>query len=198
MQGFEVRKILQAHHVNLAWLAQQLGLSPQGLNSRLNAQIFKPAYLQEITNVLQKDIFGFATSNAQPVVTLPAHDEQPKDINSSNYPVIEYVSVLAFVGCIGIAYYGKDALPKYDKGDIIFIKPETRGITFGQKYFVATRNEKMIRLIYSGREKGLLRLVALNTEANKKGVSLYPDLEIAEKDILFLYRIVGSISREQT
>lgn len=198
MQGFEVRKILQAHHVNLAWLAQQLSLSPQGLNSRLNAQVFKPAYLQEITNVLQKDIFGFVTSDAQPVVTLPVCEEQPKDINASNYPIAEYISVPSFVGCVGIVYYSKDALPKYDKGDVIFIKPETRGITFGQKYFVVTRNEKTIRLIYSGREKGLLRLVTLNTEVSKKGVSLYPDFEIAEKDILFLYKIVGSISREQT
>ena len=198
MQGFEVRKILQAHHVNLAWLAQQLGLSPQGLNSRLNAQIFKPAYLQEITNVLQKDIFGFATSDAQPIVTLPVCEEQPKDINALNYPIAEYISVPSFVGCVGIVYYSKDALPKYDKGDVIFIKPETQGLQLGKKYLVVTKTEKTIRFVCSGGENGLLRLVALNTEANKKGVSLYPDLEIAEKDILFLYKIVGSISREQT
>jgi len=198
MQGFEVRKILQAHHVNLAWLAQQLGLSPQGLNSRLNAQIFKPAYLQEITNVLQKNIFGFSTSDAQPIVSLPVCEEQPKDINASNYPIAEYISVPSFVGSVGIVYYSKDALPKYDKGDIIFIKPETQGLQLGKKYLVVTKTEKTIRFVCSSGENGLLKLVALNTETNKKGISLYPDFEIAEKDILFLYKIVGAISREQT
>lgn len=198
MQGSEVRKTLQAHHINLAWLAQQLGLSPQGLNSRLNAQIFKPAYLQEITNVLQKNIFGFSTSDAQPIVSLPVCEEQPRDINASNYPIAEYVSVPSFVGSVGIVYYSKDALPKYDKGDVIFIKPETQSLQLGEKYLVVTKTEKTIRFVCSGGENGLLRLVALNTETNKKGVSLYPDFEIAEKDVLFLYKIVGAISREQT
>lgn len=198
MQGSEVRKILQTHHVNLAWLAQQLGLSPQGLNSRLNAQIFKPAYLQEITNVLQKNIFGFLTSDAQPIVSLPVCEEQPKDINASNYPIAEYISVPSFVGCVGIVYYSKDALPKYDKGDIIFIKPETQGLQLGKKYLVVTKTEKTIRFVCSGGENGFLRLSAINTEFAKKDQRLYPDLLINENDILFLYRIVGSISREQT
>ena len=147
---------------------------------------------------MQKNIFGFSTSDAQPIVSLPVCEEQPKDINASNYPIAEYISVPSFVGSVGIVYYSKDALPKYDKGDIIFIKPETQGLQLGKKYLVVTKTEKTIRFVCSSGENGLLKLVALNTETNKKGISLYPDFEIAEKDILFLYKIVGAISREQT
>ncbi len=58
MTGQQVRDILYAEKINLAQLAEQLGISPQGLNSRLNAKNFKSGYLLEITNALGRDIFG--------------------------------------------------------------------------------------------------------------------------------------------
>lgn len=119
MEGKEVRKILQEHCINLAWLAEQLGISPQGLNSRLNAHLFKSSYLQEITNILQKDIFGIGTKpNMQPILNIRVRDNITKELSTTNFPVIEYVSIPAFAGCLGFIYYGKDAAPKYEAGDI--------------------------------------------------------------------------------
>lgn len=60
MKGSEVRQILADNQVNLAKLAAELGISPQALNSRLNADVFKRAYLIEMTQVLGRDLFGVA------------------------------------------------------------------------------------------------------------------------------------------
>lgn len=54
----EVRKVLQDKHINLAWLAKELGISPQALQSRLNAKNVKRGYLLEMVNALNQDIFG--------------------------------------------------------------------------------------------------------------------------------------------
>lgn len=198
MEGNEVRKILQEHHINLAWLAEQLGISPQGLNSRLNARIFKHGYLQEITNILQKDIFGIgANPDMQPVLNIRVRDNITKELSTMNFPVIEYVSVPAFSGCLGIIYYGKDAAPKYEAGDIVFILPEADGITPGRKYLIVTNNDRFVRVVYAGGRKDHVRLSALNHSTDTEGLRLYPDTEIKSSDILYAYKIVGSISREQ-
>ena len=58
MEGNEVRRILSEHKINFTWLAGKLGISGQALNSRLNAQDFKDAYLIQISEIIGKDIFG--------------------------------------------------------------------------------------------------------------------------------------------
>lgn len=46
MEGLEVRRILAQNKVNLSWLSEQLGISPQALQSRLNAKNVKRGYLR--------------------------------------------------------------------------------------------------------------------------------------------------------
>ena len=58
MSGKEARYILKQNSVNLAWLAEQLEISPQALNSRLNADTFTRANQMEINSILKKDVFG--------------------------------------------------------------------------------------------------------------------------------------------
>lgn len=188
MDGNEVRKALQANHINLAWLSEQWGITPQALSSRLNAKTFKPGYLIEITQILGKDIFGVgAKSELQPVLNISACSSI--SLNADNYPVIEYVSVPYFSGCVGIYYFGHDAEPKYNVGDTIFLQ-ENDTITPGQIYFVFTRSARFIRTILPADTDEAYRLVPLN--------SSYPEQEINKKDILQVYNVVGKISREQT
>ena len=40
MSGKEARYLLKQNSVNLAWLAEQIGITPQSLQSRLNATVF--------------------------------------------------------------------------------------------------------------------------------------------------------------
>ena len=188
MEGNEVRKTLQANHINLAWLARQLGITPQALSSRLNAQIFKPGYLIEITQILGKDIFGIGIkSERQPVLNVSANSTAT--LNADNYPVIEYVSVPHFSGCVGIYYFGRDAEPKYNVGDTIFLH-QADCITLGQIYFLFTKSERFIRAILPATNADNYRLVPLNKS--------YPEQEIKKKDIQQAYKVFGAISREQT
>ena len=184
MEGKEVRKTLQEHCINLAWLAEQLGISPQGLNSRLNAHLFKSSYLQEITNIL-------------PILNIRVRDNITKELSTTNFPVIEYVSIPAFAGCLGFIYYGKDAAPKYEAGDIIFILPETETIAPGRKYLIITGNDRFVRFAYEAEKKGRVRLSAINPATDTEGARIYPDTEIKVSEILHAYKVVGSISREQ-
>ena len=187
MEGNEVRKALQANHINLAWLAEMLGITPQALSSRLNAKNFKPSYLIEITQILGKDIFGVgARSELQPI--LNTSTILSFSLNTDNYAVIEYVAVPCFSGCVGIYYFGKDAAPKYNVGDIIFLR-EADSITLGQIYFIFTNSERFIRAIFPGANDEVYRLVPLNPSI--------PELEVKKKDIMHAYKVVGAISREQ-
>ena len=62
MEGKEVRRILTENKINLSWLSEQLGLTPQAFSSRLNARDFKKSYLLEITQLLNQDIFGIGVA----------------------------------------------------------------------------------------------------------------------------------------
>ena len=75
MTGKEARQILADNKINLAWLAGQMGISPQTLNSRLHAQDFKIMYIMHITSILHKDIFGIGYDELmtkQPIIDLRA------------------------------------------------------------------------------------------------------------------------------
>lgn len=188
MDGNEVRKALQDNHINLAWLAEEWGISPQALSSRLNAKMFKPGYLIEITQILGKDIFGTGMkTELQPVLNISANSTA--SLNTGNYPVIEYVSVPYFSGCVGIYYFRYDAEPRYMFGDVIFLQ-ETCNIIPGQIYLFFLGSNWLIRRVLPSDSDSAYNLVALN--------SFYPDYEVCKNDILQAYKIVGTISREQT
>lgn len=188
MEGNEVRKALQDNHINLAWLAEEWGITPQALSSRLNAKMFKPGYLIEITQILGKDIFGVgAKSELQPVLNITANSSSR--LSADNYSVVEYVSIPYFSGCVGIYYFGHDAEPKYNVGDTIFLQ-EANTIILGQNYFIFTKSGRFIRTILPADNDDSYRLVALNPS--------YPDYEIKKRGILQVYKVVGAISRELT
>lgn len=44
LSGKEARYVLKQNNISLAWLAEQLGIKAQSLQSRLNATEFKPSY----------------------------------------------------------------------------------------------------------------------------------------------------------
>lgn len=58
MTGQELKQILRDEGVNLANLADKLGITPQGLNSRLNRKSIKVEHLEEINALLGKNILS--------------------------------------------------------------------------------------------------------------------------------------------
>ena len=79
MKGSEVRQILADNKVNLAKLAAELGISPQALCSRLNADVFKRAYLIEMTQVLGRDLFGVAYQDYSHLLDLLSKKDEQID-----------------------------------------------------------------------------------------------------------------------
>lgn len=65
MTGKEARYILKQNNVNLAWLAEQMGIKAQSLQSRLNATEFKIPYMLEINNIMERRIFDVDMANTQ-------------------------------------------------------------------------------------------------------------------------------------
>lgn len=92
ISGKEARYILKQNSVNLAWLSEQLGISPQALNSRLNADVFSRSNMVEINNVLKKDVFGIGEKPVDVLLagTIPIYDLRLSAGLGISLEVLEY------------------------------------------------------------------------------------------------------------
>ena len=208
LSGKEARYVLKQNSINLAWLAEQLGISPQSLQSRLNAAEFRTAYQLEITNIIGKRIFDV---DAAPTITetrgrIPVIDMRVSAgfgvslLDGNEQRINEYVTMDGLNGCVGIYVYGESMCPEYRAGDIIFVRQitEQSEIDYGRPYVICTRNERVLKCIYQSKHDAtLLRLTSLNEETNRHGDRLYPDKEIEKDSILFIYKVVAMFRREQ-
>lgn len=128
--GKEVRYILKQSNINLAWLSEQLGITPQTLNSRLNAEDFKPAYMLEINNVLNRDLFDISSmpteirhAGQQPIIDVRVSAGMGIGLDGNENKINEYVSIPSMNGCIGLTIYGESMSPRYRPGDVVFVRP---------------------------------------------------------------------------
>ena len=204
LSGKEVRYLLKQNSVNLSWLSEQLGISAQALQERLKAQEFKAGYLLEISNVLGKDIFGMQDSDGnsllkQPVLDIRVCAGNGIGLEGSENKVEEYVSIPSLQGCIGLTVYGDSMNPRYKSGDVVFVRPVpvTGDIDYGQTYLVITQSDRLLKNIYPSKTDDRLRLSCFNEDVNRFGDRLYPDYEIPKNRILYIYKVVGSLSRSQ-
>ena len=205
--GKEVRYILKQNSVNLAWLSEKLGIQPQTLQSRLNAAEFKPAYMLEINKLLGKDIFGLGDmpsevgkAGQQPVLDIRVSAGMGIGLDGEENKVNEYVSIPSMTGCVGITVYGDSMTPRYRNGDIVFVRPipEMDDIDYGSAYLIITKSDRLLKCIYQCKHDAQkLRLVSINEDENRHGDRIYPDREIPKDTIIYLYKVVGSLSREQ-
>ena len=205
LSGKEVRYLLKQNTVNLSWLSEQLGISAQALQERLKAQEFKPAYLLEIVNVLGKDIFGIHGDDGnallkQPILDIRVCAGNGIGLEGNENKVDEYVSIPSMQGCIGLTVYGDSMTPRYCAGDVVFVRPipVVDDIDFGATYLVITQADRLLKNIYpSATSEDSLRLTCINEDVNRFGDRLYPDRDIKKENILYLYKVVGSLSRSQ-
>lgn len=201
LTGKEARYILHQHRVNLRDLAERLGITPQTLNSRLNANEFSSMRQMEINKVLNEGIFETDGNivEQQPVIDIRVSAGSGVSLDGDENSVTEYVSVPSMNGCIGITVYGDSMTPKYCSGDIIFVKPipELDEIDFGRTYVIITKTDRYLKNIYEGNTGNSIRLNSLNMDTTPQGDRLYPDREISKENILYLYKVVGSLRREQ-
>lgn len=203
MEGNEVRRILQQNNINLTWLAEKLGISPQGLNSRLNAKEFKRSYLIELTQILEQDYFGILSEHKdtrQKILDIRVCAGNGIGLEGDENKVVEYVSIPALSGTIGLTVYGESMYPIYKPGDVIFVRliTDKTDIDFGRTYLVITRTDRLLKMLYQS-DKGddYIKLSSYNVETKPDGARLYPDRDIHTDNIVWIYKVVGSLSREQ-
>jgi hypothetical protein len=83
---------------------------------------------------------------------------------------------------------------------VVFVRPipEIDDIDYGRAYIIITRSDRLLKSIYpSSNDADCLRLVSANEETNGHGDRLYPDRDIRKENVLFLYKVVGSLRRDQ-
>jgi phage repressor protein C with HTH and peptisase S24 domain len=208
MSGKEARYILKQNSANLSWLAEQLNILPQSLQSRLNASEFKVAYQMEINALLGKRIFDVDMPSTIVEVQgrIPVIDMRVSAgfgvslLDGNEQRINEYVTMEGLNGCVGVYVYGESMLPEYKAGDIVFVRQviDADSIDYGRPYIIVTRDDRVLKCIYpSKHDADLLRLTSLNEETNRHGDRLFPDKEVRKDNILFIYKVVGLFRREQ-
>lgn len=208
ISGKEARYILKQNNVNLAWLAEQLGITPQSLQSRLTATEFKIPYQLEINNILERRVFDVNTAPAItevkgriPVIDIRVSAGYGIDLMEGNEQRInEYVTMDGLNGCVGVYVYGDSMSPEYRAGDIVFVRRinDAADIDYGRVYVIVTRDDRFIKCLYQSKhDADNIRLVSINEDTNRQGDRLYPDREIKKDNILFIYKVVGMFRREQ-
>ena len=201
--GKEVRYILRQNRVNLRQLADAIGISPQALNSRLNAPVFSPLHLDEITDALGRDLFGSNDTKERtsiiPVLDLRVCAGNGIGLEGDENQITEYVTIPSMKGCYGLTVYGDSMLPRYHPGDIVFVRPipDSREIDFGHTYLVITQSDRLLKVLYPSDKEGTLILSSINPDTTPQGAPLYPSREVPISSVLFIYKVIGVLHREQ-
>ena len=208
LSGKEARYILKQNSINLAWLAEQLDIKPQSLQSRLNAAEFRSSYQLEINNLLGKRIFDVDNASELTEVKgrIPVIDIRASAgfgvalMDGNEHHVNEYVTMEGLNDCVGIYVYGDSMNPVYHAGDIIFVRQVTdvTSLDYGRAYVIITRDERVLKCIYQSKyDADNLRLTSYNEDTNRHGDRLFPDREMPKENILFIYKVVAMFRREQ-
>ena len=208
LSGKEARYILKQNNINLAWLAEQIGIKPQSFQSRLNATTFSVPYQLEINNITGKRIFDIdmAPSIVETKGRIPVIDMRVSAgfgvelLDGHEDRISEYVTMEGLNGCVGIYVYGDSMNPEYKAGDIVFVRRLTDAseIDYGRAYVIVTQNERVLKCIYQSKhDADCLRLTSFNEDTNRHGDRLFPDKEIKKENILYIYKVVGMFRREQ-
>lgn len=202
MTGEEVREILKKNGIGLVELSDMLGITNQTLNSRFYAKSFKPEYLQQISDVLGKDLFGLSNTpdKGQAILDIRVCAGSGIGLDGDENKVIEYVNIPSLKGCYGMTVYGESMYDKYKPGDTLFVKliTSTSDIDYGRCYVIITNSDRLLKSIYPSKQgDAYLKLCSYNAKLNPSGEREYPDREISKEEILFLYKVVGKLEREQ-
>jgi hypothetical protein len=70
-------------------------------------------------------------------------------------------------------------------------------VDWGHPYTIITKADRFIKLLYPSDSADTIKLVSANEETRMDGSRLYPDKEVQKSEILYIYKVVGSLRREQ-
>ncbi len=201
MTGSEVKKILLENGYVLSEIAEKIGITPQSLQARLGVKYFKPEYIDELNGIIGKNLFdSVSPDRGQAILDIRVCAGSGIGLDGNENKVVEYVNIPHFRDCYGLTVYGESMYDRYKPGDIIFVKQilHTSDIEFGRCYVIITASDRLLKAVYPSKQgDGYLKLCSLNSRLNPSGEREYPDREIHKSDILYLYKVVGKLEREQ-
>lgn len=133
----------------------------------------------------------------QPILDIRVCAGQGIGLYGEENKILSRVNIPDFKGCIGVIVYGESMYDKYAPGDAVFVREisDCNYIENGQPYVVITKEDRLLKLIYQENDK--LTLVSYNTVLNPDGRRTFPDMPINPDDILYIYKVVGKLARNQ-
>lgn len=138
--------------------------------------------------------------NKQPILDIRVCAGNGIGLEGDENKIMDWVSIPAFKGCKGIMVFGDSMYDKYKSGDVIFVRPiqGRDDVDYGQCYVVITREDRYIKNLYeSAKGDSYVTMVSYNMDLNPDGRRVFPDRDVAKNDVLFLYKVVGKLRRNQ-
>ena len=147
--------------------------------------------------LIVNDPITISTDEGQPILDIRICAGQGIGLFGDENKVLSRVNIPDFKGCIGVIVYGESMYDKYAPGDAVFVREisDCNYIENGQPYIVITKEDRLLKLVYQENDK--LSLVSYNTVLNPDGRRTFPDMVVEADDILFLYKVVGRLARNQ-
>lgn len=133
----------------------------------------------------------------QPILDIRICAGQGIGLFGNENKVLSRVNIPDFKGCVGVIVYGESMYDKYAPGDAVFVREisDCNYIENGQPYIVITKEDRLLKLVYQENDK--LMLVSYNTALNPDGRRTFPDMPINPDEVLYLYKVVGRLARNQ-
>lgn len=176
MTGNEVRELLIGRGIVLSELSEKLNISPQTLNSRLNAKYFKEEYLKEINQII--NISSFKDNNYR-LVPLYSHDvvgginNQESDSNGYITGYIPFVN--AQNTDIAVPVTNDSMSPSYEPGSIVQIRKIElwkEFIDFGHVHIIELIDDRrLIKIIKKGTDNNHFILESTNQKYDSSVIS---------------------------
>lgn len=194
MTGVELRQRLETEKVVLADLARGLSISPQALNSKLNAKSLSVEFVNDVNRIV------YSKGNEKAEVSIK-HSVPYYDIDAtagnvtifsedgSEY-VKDYISVPAFQDCeMFINVSGSSMYPKYVSGELIALKrlKDFEVIAYNEAYLIVTDEQRLLKYIRKSKKENMWTLHSEHSD--------YEDFDIHIKKVRFLYIVKGKITK---
>lgn len=147
--------------------------------------------------LIVNDPITISIDEGQPILDIRICAGQGIGLFGDENKVLSRVNIPDFKGCVGVIVYGESMYDKYAPGDAVFVREisDCNYIENGQPYIVITKEDRLLKLVYQENDK--LSLVSYNTVLNPDGRRTFPDMVVEADDILFLYKVVGRLARNQ-
>ena len=203
---------------NQSSFAKAIGVTPTVIANVVGARQGKPSYdvmakvcananisprwlLTGSGNMLDTDIFPPKTSPKVPSVSFDPQKGAPyydvdfiggfdEIFNSQTVVPACNIVVPGFDSAtLWCNVTGHSMEPEINHGDIVALRECTlQDIQYGEIYAVVTNSIRTIKIIRKSKQPGMLRFIPINIEN-------YDEKEYAVSEILYIYKVIGSISK---